>query len=321
MPLSSIDAFIRSSTLAKGFSRVRFISPYDPQAFLGARVSGDNHWQGAPSLLMAALPYGNLGVSSDQGKPSTVAPFARRNYYAEAVARLKEIARELRERWGGSKSDYRILCNSPVPEKPLALRCGLGWLGKNSLIITPEAGSLVVIASMTVPFPLPPDSPLPGVFPSSFNPCLSGPFEISDLSFPACKVCGDQNACSTACPTGALDGSGVLCKEKCIQWYASGNGEKVPDFVAQVWGERLYGCSNCQDSCPHNKKSVDPVETERGKLPDCFSAEWLLAAGDEEIRAVLKGTALGLQWLGPQSLRRNAELAARHDAALAVRRA
>ncbi len=309
MPPSSIVAFIRSAVLAKGFSRVRFISPYDPEFLFGIRGGGDNHWQSAPSLVMGALPYGNLGLSSAQGKPTAVAPFARRNYYAEAVARLKEIARELRERWGGTKGDYRILCNSPVPEKPLALRCGLGWLGKNSLIITPEAGSLVIIAAMTVPFQLPPDPPLPGVFPPSVDPPVTGPYAISDLSFPACKICGNQSACRAACPTGALDESGLLHKEKCIQWYASGNGDPVPEFVAQVWGEGLYGCTYCQDSCPHNKKTIEPVETERGKLPDYFSAEWLLTAGEEEIRAAVKGTALGMSWLGPQVLRRNAALA------------
>ncbi|MFZ5368353.1 MAG: 4Fe-4S double cluster binding domain-containing protein [Spirochaetota bacterium] len=374
MHLSSIEDYIRDAALGSGFSRVRFLSPYEPERIFGLKMERDNHWEGAPSLMVVALPYGNRGIAAPEnqqqaqpglqpeaqpiaqsktqqqaqpiaqsktepearsdGHPAGIAPFARRNYYAEAVIRLQALVKVFRERFGGKRSDYRILCNSPVPEKPLAMLCGLGWLGKNSLIITPEAGSLIIIAAMTLPFPVQSDVPLPGILPAEHSAAtevamqelipagpectaestrlgISFPIDFERLAFPACKICGDNPACVNACPAGALAGDGLLKKERCIQWYASGNGDQVPDDVVAVWGQRLYGCTNCQDACPYNKKPIEGIDTERGKLPDYFSSEWILNAGDEEIRSVVKGSALGMQWLGPASLRRNAELALR----------
>jgi epoxyqueuosine reductase len=246
-------------------------------------------------VLAAALPYGNLPeretVSAEYVSPARLDVFSRRDYYAEAVARLKEIAIAARARFGGRKRDYRIFCNSPVPERPIAAACGLGSIGRNTLVITPEAGSLVVIAAMTLPFELPGDGPLP------------------DEPDP----CGGCASCVEACPTGALDaalgGDRRLERAKCIQWYASRPGEVPPDIAAK-WGDRLYGCSVCRDVCPHNAKPIPGARTERGALPPAFDARALCEADDQELAALFKGTALGMGWLGPAAIRRNARLAA-----------
>jgi epoxyqueuosine reductase len=318
-PASIVD-YIRTVAHDKGFSRVRFLSPYNTATIFGVQSTPDNHWEGAPSLLVVALPYGNSGIAGPQVQALTIAPFARRNYYAEAVSRLKDLAKTLRGKFGGQRSEYRILCNSPVPEKPIALLCGLGWPGKNSLIITPEAGSLVIIAAMTLPFQLPGDAPLPGVFPESAE-VLSASLKRSmddsshinthTIAFPACKVCGDNPACMNACPTGAIAGDGTVKTERCIQWYASGHGDVVPHFVADAWENQLYGCTYCQDVCPYNKKAIKGIETDRGKLPDYVTVEWILTASDEAIKNAIRGSALGMQWLGPKALRRNAQLVLR----------
>ena len=311
MLISSIDNYVHDTAIAAGFSRARILSPYQPEKLFSAVSAQDNHWEGSPSLLVVALPHGNRNLSGPEGGPASIAPFARRNYYAEAVFRLKELSKNFRVRFGGTKAQYRILCNSPIPEKPLALACGLGWPGRNGLIITPEAGSLVILAAMTLPFELSGDMPLPGVFSEMSFHNDTDPVLVPRLSFPACTNCGDRPACVAACPTAALSGAGVLQKDRCIQWYASGNGESVPGFIAEKWDERLYGCTNCQDACPYNKKPVKAVETNRGRLPDYFSSQWVIQASDEEIRKVVKGTALGMNWLGPEALRRNAFLTLR----------
>jgi epoxyqueuosine reductase len=190
-----------------------------------------------------------------------------------------------RSRYGGVKADYQILCNSPVPEKPLAAAAGTGSLGRNGLIITRDAGSLVIIAAMTLPFVLPGDS-------------ASAPFDL-------CVDCGNNPPCISACPTGALPGDGTLNRQRCIQWYASGHETTVPDDVSRHWGNRLYGCTDCQDACVHNRRPITGVETTEGMLPDYFDAQELLAMDDGTLQARFKGSVLGGKWLGPAALRRN----------------
>jgi epoxyqueuosine reductase len=254
------------------------------------------HYQEASSsLLVTALPYGNDSEKVDDKENSAdaawIAPFARKNYYREAVKRLKRISLKLRQKHGGEKSSFRIFCNSPIPEKPLAEISGLGCIGRNSLIITKDAGSLVILAAMTLPFELESDKP-----------------ELKRFDF--CRACNEKNPpCKEACPTHAVNGDGTIKLEKCIQWYASGNGEEqIPEEVLAHWGNRLYGCSDCQDACPHNQREIAGTKTEEGLLPAYFDAQNILNMSDDEIKALFKNTAMGLSWLGPKTIRRNASI-------------
>ncbi|MDR1903747.1 MAG: hypothetical protein LBQ88_15880 [Treponema sp.] len=285
---------IRRMVLDEGFVRVRFLAPFEPEQFFKSdrydAVIPKNYRQGSPALVFAALPYGNcLGKDrQDTSGKVFIAPFAQRNYYCEAVKRLQKIALKLRCQYEGKKSDYRILCNSPIPEKPPAIACGLGSLGRNSLIITREAGSLVILAALTLPFSLETDMP------EAFSPC---------------KRCSPEAPpCALSCPTGALRG-GTLDTELCIQWYASGNGDRVPDEVAEKWGNRLYGCTACQDACIQNMRPIQGIQTDEGSLPEYYEIEELLCLSDDALKARFKGTAMGLSWLGPAAIRRNVRLA------------
>lgn len=272
------------------FTQVRIGAPLDP-AFDG---------QGSPSMLLITLSYGN-----QQEEPPVVpeyaaliAPFARRNYYREAVKRLQELAKQLRTRFGGLRSDFRIFCNSRIPERPLAIAAGLGSLGRNGLLITDKAGSLCVIAAMTLPYTLKADT--------HADKALTN-------DFPRCTACDPKRPpCMAVCPTGALRGDGTLDRVRCIQWYASGNEETVPPDVARVWGQRLYGCTLCQDACIHNQRPIQGVLSELGVLPAYLDARELLSMSDEAMKARFKGTALGLSWLVPKAIRRNASLVLRH---------
>jgi epoxyqueuosine reductase len=179
-----------------------------------------------------------------------------------------------------------------VNEKAIAAACGLGVIGENGLIISPEAGSLFVIAALTLPVPVAAD----------------GPLTAGDAA--PCRACLplDRPPCVRACPTGALTGGGRVDLPRCIQWYASGNGGDVPPFVLAAWGNRLYGCTDCQDACPRNRRPISGAETAIGPLPPFIDVRMLLALSDAEIGAMFRGTAMGLSWLGPRVIRRNAEI-------------
>lgn len=295
----TVKRSILSIAQSEGFINPRILSPFSPDFFSKIHA---NYKEASPSLLVVALPYGNQSVKHDDQAVSSVsgwiAPFARRNYYKEAVLRLKRISLKLREQHGGEKSAFRIFCNSPVPEKPLAEISGVGCMGRNSLIITKDAGSLVILAAMTLPFDLESD-------------------EAEQKRFGFCHACDETNPpCKAACPTGAVMGDGTIHLEKCIQWYASGNvsgnnshGEsQIPKEVLTHWGNRLYGCSVCQDVCPRNRRPIKGIITSEGELPAYIDARKIFNMTDEEIKSFFKGTAMGLSWLGPKTIRRNASI-------------
>jgi epoxyqueuosine reductase QueG len=148
---------IIKAALDAGFVRARILET--PASSPPAGSPAGNYRLDDPCLLVTALPYGQDEAPPCRAPELSIAPFARRNYYREAVRRLQSLARDFRDRYGREDPDYalkrryRVFCNSPVPEKPLAAACGLGVMGRNGLIITPEAGSLVIIAALTLPFP------------------------------------------------------------------------------------------------------------------------------------------------------------------------
>jgi hypothetical protein len=233
---------------------------------------------------------------------------------------MKRLANHLRMRYSGVKGDYRIFCNSPLPEKLIARESGLGAIGRNSLIINAESGSLFIIAAMALPITLETDLPISGRL-SNF--CASGASaaDTGVRDFPLCTDCGENPPCAAACPTGAAQGNGHIDRAKCIQWYASGHSassfasncdaDEIPADVRAVWGNRLYGCTSCLDACVHNKRPIKGVQTDEGPLPAFIDARELLRLSDCEIKALFKGTAMGLSWLGAKAIRRNAEMVSR----------
>jgi epoxyqueuosine reductase len=144
---------------------------------------------------------------------------------------------------------------------------------------------------MTLPFAIPGDDPLTG-------------------DFPLCGGCeAETPPCVRACPTGACGGDGKLDLKRSIQWYASGKGDAVPGEVVRAWGNRLYGCTCCQDACVYNQRPIEGAVSDEGPLPAYMDVKELLSLSGDELAARFKGTALGLSWLGPDAIRRNARLA------------
>jgi epoxyqueuosine reductase len=277
-------------------------------AVTGNRYNLDN----CRSILAAGLVYGNdfqNDVQSEDGKreyPAKIAPFARRNYYREAVRRLQAVAKNLRGQYGGSKADYRIYCNSSVVnEKKIAFESGMADMGRNTLLLTKDYGSLFIAGLLTLPFAVEDRA-------------------AARIPFALCRSCDPHNPpCKKACPTGAIIieaasahgvvGGARIEKERCIQWYLSGHGEAVPEIVKKNGGNRLYGCTLCQDACVFHQKTVRGVDCTIGVLPAAMDAQKIAAASDADLKKMFHGTALGLSWLCPDGLRRNAALCLASD--------
>ncbi|MBN1797415.1 MAG: iron-sulfur protein [Spirochaetales bacterium] len=245
------------------------------------------------SLLVSALSCHRQeadDLSTADDPHTLVAPFARRNYYREAVKKMQKIARSIREQTGLPKQSLRIFCNSHVPEKLLGALSGLGFYGKNSLLICPGLGSRHVIAILLLPFSI--DSE------KEYKPP-----EVPGLQ------CGDCTACSDACPTRALRAPGKLDTKLCLQSLST---ELIilPERFKTKWAYRLYGCESCQSVCPYNSGLSETTAVDSGAIGPSVSIATLLQLSLPEWKSYFKHTPMGLSWIHPYVLMRNTLLAA-----------
>jgi len=275
---------LRERLRAKGF-----LSPG-----LGVFSSSDT----STGYCIGTLPY-YTEEAADNSKPGEphgrIAPFARRNYYLEAVSRLKKLVTELCETTALRKKNFRIFCNSRLPEKKMAFEAGIGSYGKNSLILTRETGSLCILAGFLFPLE---------ILPPEERDKISRNKAAREFS-----LCGNCRACIEACPVQAITAPGVVDKTKCLQDLSTST-EDFSEEIKDIWGNRLYGCQICQDVCPVNRIPVPGIRTDKGELGASLPLSLFLGNPPGEIRKKLKGSVLDRKWIPPEALIRNALISA-----------
>jgi epoxyqueuosine reductase len=198
--------------------------------------------------------------------------------WADAYEALREQLGELGRRLGGN---YRVLvdANQHV-DREAAARSGVGFYGKNTMLITRRHGSWVVLGTLVTDVELEPTPPL-----------------TTD--------CGECRICIDACPTGALDEPGTLDATKCLSYWTQAPAAIPEDYRAAL-GAQVYGCDICQDVCPWNRG----VEKRRGDLPEHDAhvdlVAWLEQDGDALVDEYAR---LFVPRNDPRWLRRNALVA------------
>jgi len=232
--------------------------------------------EGARTVVSAALCYWSDGgeVRVGQGR------LPRYTWY-DAYAELRERLDELGRRLGGA---YRVLvdANQHV-DREGAARSGVGFYGKNTMLITRRFGSWVVLGTLVTDVELEPTPPL-------------------DLD------CGSCTLCIEACPTGALDEPGVLDANRCLSYWTQSGGP-IPDSYRSELRDQVYGCDICQDVCPWNRgveKRRAGAAPPAGAEPHVSLVDWL-EASDEELAKCYD--RLFVPRNDPRYLRRNALVA------------
>jgi epoxyqueuosine reductase len=158
--------------------------------------------------------------------------------------------------------------SGPVFEKAWAAAAGLGFLGRNTLLITPQFGSLVFLGAIVTDL--------------AFEPEPEGP----------CEDCGSCRACVEACPTGALDGDGNLDVSRCLAHLTVSSKSPIPAEFRTALAGNLYGCDVCQDVCPRNRAIDRPGRPEFGPLPGLYFPELAgIRAMDEDAFTRWSGTS------------------------------
>jgi epoxyqueuosine reductase len=149
-----------------------------------------------------------------------------RDYHKVVRHRLAELARRLQAQIG--PYGWRAFCDSaPIMEVELAVRAGLGWRGKHTLLLSRE-GSMRFIGTLLTDLPLSVDAPVSA-------------------------HCGQCEACITACPTGAIRAPYRLDARRCISYLTIERVDDIPEQWRSAIGNRIYGCDDCQLACPWNK--------------------------------------------------------------------
>jgi epoxyqueuosine reductase len=152
----------------------------------------------------------------------------------------------------------------PVLERELARRAGLGWFGRNTMLIDPRRGSYFFLATLLVELELESDAP----------------FEADH--------CGRCNACVDACPTGALlgrdaNGAPVIDATRCISYLTIEHRGAIPRELRPLIGNRVFGCDICQEVCPFSRKfsapSSEPAFASRGPGEPPLAVEKLPSDG------------------------------------------
>jgi len=273
-PLGEISRRIRERGRELGFDHVG-IAPAGPSAhadayarWAGAGYAGEMGYltrpdavekradparvvPGAKSAIVVAMNYLPGPEPGDEGVPADRAVFARyaRNadYHDLLTPRLIELqewaSRELVPLRGRAYID-----TGPVLERELAARAGLGWAGRNTMLIRPGAGSYLFLGVILVDVELAHDEP----------------FTRSH--------CGTCTRCLPACPTGALlgtgaDGAPVMDARRCISYLTIELKGAIPRELRPLIGNRIYGCDICQEVCPWNGPKFVQITGEEAFRP------------------------------------------------------
>lgn len=271
-PYEETERHIRERRARGLFARMRFTMA-QPEV----SCHPESLLPGARSVVSAALSYYADGPDAQPGEGRLP-----RYTWSDRYAELREKLEQLGERMGGK---YRVLVDeNQHVDREGASRAGVGFYGKNTLLITRRHGSWVVLGTVVTTAEIERSAPL-------------------DLD------CGSCTRCIDACPTGALDDPGVLDSTKCLSYWSQASGA-VPAEYREEMGSYVYGCDICQDVCPWNRGTEKrragaglPEDAE----PVVSLVDWLEAA-DDDLRT--RYDRLYFPRNDPRYLRRNALIAA-----------
>jgi len=251
-------------------------------------------------VLAGARSVVALGLVYDPGDPPPAPVASARiaryaggdDYHGVLVGRVRAFEAALPALAGRPIRTRGYVDTGPLLERPLAARAGLGWIGKNTLLIHPRLGSYLFLGAVVTDLELAPDAPEP-------------------------DHCGSCRACLDACPTQAFPEPWVLDATRCISYATIEARGPVPEAARVPQGAWAFGCDVCQEVCPWNRRERREVPPDahglRGRLAPRAewrrpALRWLLELDEEAWRRATRRTALRrARWRG---LLRNALVAA-----------
>jgi epoxyqueuosine reductase len=282
------------------------------------RSNPESAMPGVRSVIVCALNYNadqpksielaqRLGGDSESDGPrGWISRYAWGSDYHDALRqKLDGLIAALRERFAGEPFEARAYADTgPLQERVVAKYAGLGWLGKNTLLLNQAIGSWFFLGTILTTLDL--------------------PTTIAETDAPPPDLCGSCRRCIDACPTDALVEPYVMDARRCISYLTIELRGSVPEELRAGMGLHVFGCDICQDVCPWNRRA--PLTREPEFQPRSFPAkngderdvaparelaelganslllprlEWLAAMSEEEYRETFRGSAVKrTKWRG-----------------------
>jgi epoxyqueuosine reductase len=305
---------VRASAQACGFALVGLApaEPLDPEPLLdwldrgyGAglsamrkriaeRLDPGTVVPGARTVIVLGIPYdaGGPGATIE----SAIARYARgRDYHYAHRDRMRALRSRLRA-LDPSLRTYACVDAGAAMEKAWAERAGVGFIGKNGVVINRRHGSWFTLSLMIV----------------------DRSVDVYDAPHP--RLCGTCEKCLAACPTRAFPSPGVVDARRCLAYHTVENHAEIPAEIRARFGREVFGCDACQEICPFNHGELPPGDERQAARPiGRLTAAGLAGISQEDFAGLARGTPM--RRIGYHGLRRNACLslgATREQAATAL---
>ena len=208
------------------------------------KIDPQTHWPWVKSVVVVGLNYNppekrtRSTSQPDQNDKGKIAAYALgRDYHRIMAGLLKKLAAAIRLKMGTGFQFVAGVDATALLEREIAARAGLGWIGKNTMVIHPQKGSWFVLGELLTNLDLPPDTPMP-------------------------DHCGTCTRCIDACPTAALTPY-QMDATRCISYQLIENRGEIPPALKEPIREAGYlvGCDICQSVCPHNSRAISQLNS------------------------------------------------------------
>lgn len=235
------------------------------------------------TVLYNYFPKQQIGI----GDKYKIAKYAYGADYHDVLKNKMRLLLSHIENQTGKLENTRVFVDSaPVLDRAWAVRCGLGFIGKNTTLIHPKKGSFFFIGHLFLPI------------------------ELDETGRMMTNHCGRCTKCIDACPTGALEAPFHIDARKCISYLTIEYKGSIDGYDPKVFNGWMYGCDTCQDVCPYNRFALPNME------PEFQPSERLLAMREDDWKNLTKADFdvmfkhSAMQRAGYEGLKRNIDFIA-----------
>jgi epoxyqueuosine reductase len=225
--------------------------------------------EGARSVVSLLYNYYTTHIQEDPAAPVLSKYAFGKDYHFVLREKMCLLLEFIRARYGPA-GGREFVDSAPVLDRTWARKAGLGWIGRNSMLISRRAGSFVFIGELILDIEL------------DYNQVPEGDY------------CGSCNRCIEACPTDAILPNRTIDAQRCISYQTIENKNVIPGEIGKRLTNRFFGCDICQDVCPWNRRALrhsEPRFEPAGGLLEMSAAHWK-ALEREQYQRLFKGSAV-----------------------------